>query len=41
MDNGHGGAHAQQVEGAGGGDVCVVAWHLPGTGEHIGTNNLE
>ena len=26
---GHGGAHAQQVGGAGGGDVSIVAWHLP------------
>ena len=32
---GLGGAHAQHVGGAGGGDVCIVAWHLPRTGEHI------
>ena len=29
---GHGGAHAQQVGGAGGGHVSIVAWHLPSTG---------
>ena len=38
---GHGGAHAQQVGGAGGGDVCIVAWHQTRTREHIGTSNLE
>ena len=38
---GNGGAHAQQVGGAGGGDVSIVAWHLPWAGEHIGTSNLE
>ena len=38
---GHGGAHAQQVGGAGGGDVCIVSWHLPKTREHVGTSNLE
>ena len=38
---GHGGAHAQQVGVAGGGYVSIVAWHLPRTGEHISTHNLE
>ena len=38
---GHGGAHAQQVGGAGGGDVSIVACHLPRTREHVGTVNLE
>ena len=37
----HGGAHAQQVGAAGGGDVCIVAWYLPRTGGLIGTHNLE
>ena len=32
---GHGGAHAQQVGGAGGGQVSVVARYFPGTGELI------
>ena len=37
---GHGGAHAQQVGGAGGGDVSIVAWHQTRTREHIGTADL-
>ena len=39
--SGHGGAHAQQVGGAGGGDVSIVTWHLPRTREYVGTVNLE
>ena len=38
---GPGGAHAQQVGGAGGGHVSIVARHFPGTGELIRTLNLK
>ena len=38
---GHGGAHAQQVGGAGGGDVSIVAWCQTRTREHIRTVDLE
>ena len=38
---GHGGAHAQQVGGAGGRHVSIIAWHQTSTGEHIGTICLK
>ena len=38
---GPGGAHAQQVGGAGGGYVCIVAWCLSRTGELIRTVTLK